>query len=120
MTVLLSSAAPVLGEVLLVRSHSVIGSQQGLHACLLPLVSGQHQGGLAIAALQVRIGRVLQEEEQDGGVAVARCTHERGVASAALQVDARASLQQLPHHLQLAVARGGVQQAEGYSPTVVS
>ena len=36
---------------------------------------------------------MLQQDEQDGEVAVARCIHERGVAAAVLQVDARAPLQ---------------------------
>eukprot|EP00964_Phaeocystis_antarctica_P026355 scaffold14843_cov70-Phaeocystis_antarctica.AAC.1 len=40
--------------------------------------------------------------------------NEPGVALAGLQVDARASLQQLPHDLQLAVCYGGVQQAEAH------
>eukprot|EP00964_Phaeocystis_antarctica_P134526 scaffold98808_cov69-Phaeocystis_antarctica.AAC.14 len=90
-----------------------LGSQQGLHACLVPIVSGLHQGGDAPDVLQVRVGRVLQQDEHGGEVALARCIHERGEAVAAWQVDARASLQQLPHHLQLAVDYGGVQQAVG-------
>eukprot|EP00964_Phaeocystis_antarctica_P045401 scaffold26128_cov71-Phaeocystis_antarctica.AAC.1 len=90
-----------------------LGSQQGLHACLVPSTSGRHQGGHAFVALQVGVGRVLQEEIQDGEVAVVRSRNERGAAEAARQVDARASLQQLPHHLQLAVGRGGVQQGCG-------
>ena len=62
-------------------------------------VGGQHQGGAALAGLQDRVGRVLQEKEHDGKVAVVRSLHERGEAEAALQVDARASLQQHLHHL---------------------
>ena len=46
-----------------------------------------------------------------------RSFHERGAAEAIWQVDARASLQQLPYHLQLAEGCGGVQQAEGLGPT---
>eukprot|EP00964_Phaeocystis_antarctica_P053067 scaffold31098_cov75-Phaeocystis_antarctica.AAC.1 len=95
------------------------GVQQGLHALLVPLVSSHHQGGVAAlvdatAALHVRVGRVLQEEEHDGCVAVARSFHERGVAEAVRQVDLRASLQQLPHHLQAAVGYGSVQQGRGW------
>eukprot|EP00964_Phaeocystis_antarctica_P155126 scaffold124113_cov63-Phaeocystis_antarctica.AAC.6 len=70
-----------------------LGSQQGLHARLLPFESGTHQGGAAVAVLQVTVGQVLQEDEQDGEVAVGRSSHERGEAEAAWQVDARASLQ---------------------------
>ena len=50
---------------------------------------------------------------------VARCIHERGEAEAVLQVDARAPLQQLPHHLQVIVGCGGVQQGFGYGLTVI-
>eukprot|EP00964_Phaeocystis_antarctica_P088871 scaffold56574_cov57-Phaeocystis_antarctica.AAC.1 len=71
-----------------------------------------HQGGAAEQVLQVKAGRVLQEEEQGGEVAVDRSIHERGVAEAAWQVDARASLQQLPHHLHVVVSCGSVQQGE--------
>ena len=85
-----------------------LGSQQGLHARLVPLVSGQHQSGDAVGVLQVGVGRVLQQDEQDGGMAVVRSLHERGAAEAGWQVDARASLQQLPHHLQVAAGRGKV------------
>eukprot|EP00964_Phaeocystis_antarctica_P151158 scaffold118718_cov66-Phaeocystis_antarctica.AAC.2 len=46
--------------------------------------------------------------------------HERGGAGDVWQVDARASLQQLPHHLQLIVDRGGMQQGFGYDLTVAS
>eukprot|EP00964_Phaeocystis_antarctica_P002591 scaffold1357_cov36-Phaeocystis_antarctica.AAC.1 len=70
-----------------------LGSQQGLRARLLPPVSGPYQGSVAFAGLQVRNGRVHQQDEQDGEVAVARSSHERGEAEAGLQVDARASLQ---------------------------
>eukprot|EP00964_Phaeocystis_antarctica_P150737 scaffold118225_cov60-Phaeocystis_antarctica.AAC.3 len=86
------------------------GSQQGLHARLLPFASGHYQGSLPIPALQVRVGRVLQEETQDREAAVACSGHERGVADASLQVDACASLQQYPHHLHVAVGCGDVQQ----------
>eukprot|EP00964_Phaeocystis_antarctica_P077162 scaffold47815_cov67-Phaeocystis_antarctica.AAC.1 len=76
-----------------------LGSQQGLHARLLPSGSSLNQGGLAIAGLQVGVGCVLQEEEQGGEVA---------------QVDARASVQQLPHHLhEVAVGCDDVEQADG-------
>ena len=51
-------------------------------------------------------------------VALARSIHERGDAEAAWEVDARASLQQLPHHLQLVVARGDVQHGLGHGLTV--
>ena len=94
-----------------------LGSQQRLHARLVPFASGIHQGGAALDVLQVGVGRVLQQDEHDGEVAVVRSIHERGAAEAARQVDARASLQQLPHHLQLAVGCGGVQQGDGCGPT---
>eukprot|EP00964_Phaeocystis_antarctica_P072206 scaffold44129_cov61-Phaeocystis_antarctica.AAC.5 len=100
-----------------------LGSQQSLHARLVPSASeesGRHQGTVASAGLQVRVGRVLQQDEQDGGVAVARSIHERGEAEVGWQVDARASLQQHPHHLQLAVARGGVQQGCGCGLAIFS
>eukprot|EP00964_Phaeocystis_antarctica_P072118 scaffold44064_cov70-Phaeocystis_antarctica.AAC.7 len=53
---------------------------------------------------------IIRAEAQDGCVAVAHSFHERGVAEAAWQVDARAALQQHPHHLQLALGCSGVQQ----------
>eukprot|EP00964_Phaeocystis_antarctica_P120502 scaffold84248_cov61-Phaeocystis_antarctica.AAC.2 len=90
-----------------------LGSQQGLHACLVPSASGPHQSGLACVPLQVGVGRVLQENTQDGEVAAVRSMHERGATEAGRHVDARASLQQLPHHLQVAVGCGGVQQGCG-------
>ena len=80
-----------------------LGSQQRLDARLVPMVSGRYQGGDALVVLQVEVGRVLQQDEQDGGVAEVRSIHERGAAEAAWQADTRAPLQQLPHHLQLAV-----------------
>ena len=46
-----------------------VGSQQRLHARLVPSESGLHQGVVAAVVLQVRVGRVLQEDEHDGGVA---------------------------------------------------
>ena len=62
---------------------------------------------------------MLQEDEKDGEVTVGRSTYERGDAAvAAWQIDARASLQQHPHHLQLAVGCGGVQQGDGCVPAV--
>ena len=70
--------------------------------------------------LLVNAGRLLQQDEQDGEVAAVCSFLERGAAEAALQVDARASLQQLPHHLQLIVGCGDVEQAEGRSPTLIS
>ena len=96
-----------------------LGSQQRLHARLLPCRSGRHQGGAADDELHVDVGRVLQQEEHDGEVwpRSAVCIHERGgadgarhddpraslhgrgAAEAGLQVDARAQLQQLPHHI---------------------
>jgi hypothetical protein len=94
-----------------------LGTDQGLHARLVPMVSGSHQGGFAVDVLQVGVGRVLQQDKHDGGVAGDRSVHERGDAEAAWQVDARASLQQLPHHLQLAKGCGGEQQSSGYGPT---
>ena len=95
-----------------------------------------HESGDTAPRLQVRVSRVLQEDTQDGEVAVVRSSHERGVAKAALQVDARASLQQLRDdlnvrirarargrgrarlgfglaHLKVAVGCGGVQEGEG-------
>eukprot|EP00964_Phaeocystis_antarctica_P019346 scaffold10687_cov53-Phaeocystis_antarctica.AAC.4 len=83
-----------------------LGSQQGLHACFVPLVSGMGQGGGAVDVLQVGVGRVLQQEEHDGQVAVGHSIHERGAAVAGWQVNARASLQQLPHDLQVAEGEG--------------
>ena len=90
-----------------------LGSEQRLHARLLPFTSGQHHGGEALVGQQVGVGRVLQEHEHDGEVAVARCVHERGEAEADLQVDARAPLQQLPHHRQVVVECGSVQEGCG-------
>eukprot|EP00964_Phaeocystis_antarctica_P044829 scaffold25775_cov70-Phaeocystis_antarctica.AAC.1 len=49
-----------------------------------------------------------------------RSIHERGAAEAVWQVDARATLQQHPHDLQVAVSCGGVQQSCTYGVTVVS
>ena len=61
------------GAAALVKQLDVsLGSQQRLDASLLPFTSGRHQGGHAFDVLQVRIGRVLQEEEEDGGMAVER------------------------------------------------
>ena len=40
--------------------------------------------------LQVRVGRVLQEDEQDRQMAVLCSSHECGKAVTGLQVDARA------------------------------
>ena len=97
-----------------------LGAQQGLHARLLPFVSGSHQGGAAVDGLQVGVGRVLQQDEYDGEVAIARSIHERGEAEAASQVDARAPLQQHPHHLQVAVTRNGVQQGCGCGMTALT
>eukprot|EP00964_Phaeocystis_antarctica_P019345 scaffold10687_cov53-Phaeocystis_antarctica.AAC.3 len=99
------------GLTVLVEQLGVgLGAQQGLHARLFPSGSGHHQGGGVVDVLQVRVSRVLQQEEQDGGVAVARSTHECGVSEAAWQVNARALIQQLPHDLQVAVGCGGMQQ----------
>eukprot|EP00964_Phaeocystis_antarctica_P110436 scaffold74795_cov63-Phaeocystis_antarctica.AAC.2 len=85
-----------------------LGSQQGLHTRLLPSGSSPHQGGVAVDVLQ------------DREVAVARSIYERGGTKVGLQVDICSSLQQLPHHLQVAVACGGVQQGEVRAPTVTS
>ena len=67
------------GVAVLVEQLGVgTGSQQGLHARLVPSHSGQYQGGAAVDVLQVGVGRVLQQNEQDGEVALARsraCTH---------------------------------------------
>ena len=54
------------GEAVVIEQLGVgLGSQQGLHACLLPVASGVHQGGAAVdAGLQVNVGRVLQQNEQ--------------------------------------------------------
>mmetsp|Transcript_6470 Transcript_6470/g.15990 ORF Transcript_6470/g.15990 Transcript_6470/m.15990 type:complete len:200 (-) Transcript_6470:285-884(-) len=97
------------------------GSQQGLHARHVPLGRGQHECGVAVDVLHVRAGRVLQEEEHCGDVAVARSLHERGAASArervGLQIDARASLQQPLHHLQMAGGCAGMQQSYFYGLT---
>eukprot|EP00964_Phaeocystis_antarctica_P160815 scaffold132691_cov63-Phaeocystis_antarctica.AAC.1 len=72
---------------------------QGLHARLFPVGRSHHQGGHAVAVLQVRVGRVLQQDGCGGEVAGICRSHERGDAEAGRQVDARASLQQHPHHL---------------------
>ena len=81
------------GEAVFVEQLSVgLGSQQRLHARLLPFARSHHQGGVALDASQVRVGRVLQEDEQDGEVAVPCSMHERGVAEAGLQVDVRSFL----------------------------
>eukprot|EP00964_Phaeocystis_antarctica_P055097 scaffold32394_cov59-Phaeocystis_antarctica.AAC.1 len=95
-----------------------LGSQQRLHAWHLPSASGLHEGGDTAPGLQVRVGRVLQEDAQDGEVAVVRSSHERRVAKAALQVDTRTSFQQHRDDLKVAVACGGVQEGEGYGLTV--
>ena len=58
-------------------------------------------------------------EEEQGRVVTAKCSnHERGEAETGWQVDARASLQQLLHQLQLTGTRGSVQQGESRGPTV--
>ena len=94
-----ASGGPVQGRAAVVVEQLGVGpgSQQGPHARLVPL--GPHQGGLAVGFLQVGVGRMLQQNEHDGEVAVVRRAHERGAAQPGLQVDARASLQQHPHHL---------------------
>ena len=66
-----------------------LGAQQGLHARLVRLASGIHQGGVAVDVLQVGVGRVLQEEEQDGEVVAERSNHERGVAGVRHRVSPR-------------------------------
>eukprot|EP00964_Phaeocystis_antarctica_P138324 scaffold103006_cov66-Phaeocystis_antarctica.AAC.7 len=66
------------------------------------------------------VGRVLQEDEHDGEVAVLCSSRERGEAVAGLQVDARALLQQLLRDLQLADGSSCVQQGYGSGLTVVS
>eukprot|EP00964_Phaeocystis_antarctica_P010163 scaffold5570_cov69-Phaeocystis_antarctica.AAC.2 len=86
-----------------------LGAQQGLHARLVPVMSGHHQGTTAVSL-----------QEHDGEVAVVRSIHERGDAEAARQVDARASLQQHPHHLQPATGYSGMQQAEGFELALAS
>ena len=67
-----------------------LGSQQGLHARLVPLVSGRHQAGAAVDVLRVRVGRVLQEDVQARKMAVLCSSHKSGETVAARQVDARA------------------------------
>ena len=110
-----------------------LGSQQRVSACLVPSESGQHQGGGAVDVLQVGVGRCggavdflrvgvigrdqVQQKDNDFGVTVERSTHERGATVAVRQADARASPPQLPHHIQVAVGCGGVQQAEGCGST---
>ena len=47
-----------------------------------PYVSGDHQRGATPVGLQVGVGRVLQEDEHDGEMALVRSFHERGVAKA--------------------------------------
>eukprot|EP00964_Phaeocystis_antarctica_P043234 scaffold24790_cov53-Phaeocystis_antarctica.AAC.1 len=81
-----------------------LGSQQRLHAWHVSSASGLNEGGDTAPGLQVRVGRVLQEDEQDGQVAVVRGSHERRVAEAALQVDTRTSFQQHRDDLKVAVA----------------
>ena len=39
---------------------------------LLPFASGRHQGGATQAGLQVKVNRVLQQQNEDGEVAVER------------------------------------------------
>eukprot|EP00964_Phaeocystis_antarctica_P114414 scaffold78380_cov61-Phaeocystis_antarctica.AAC.5 len=102
------------GAALFVEQLGVgLGSQQGLHARLVPSASGHHQGGGTLAGLQVGVGRVLQQDEHDGEVAAVRSDHERSEAEAVWQVDARAPFQQLPHDLQLVVGCGNAQQGRG-------
>ena len=55
-----------------------LGSQQRLHARLVPAESGPHQGGATEVGLQVGVGRKLQQDEQDGEVAHVHSMHERG------------------------------------------
>eukprot|EP00964_Phaeocystis_antarctica_P007906 scaffold4254_cov60-Phaeocystis_antarctica.AAC.2 len=115
------SSEIVGGAAVLVEQLGVgLGSQQGLHARLSPVESGRHQGGSSHVGLQVGFGRVLQQDEQDVEVAVARSIIERGDAKAGLQVDGSPSLQQHSHHLQVVVACGGVQQGGCCRPTVFS
>jgi len=56
--VLEGGARPLLSKQLGVG----LGSQQRLHARLVPLVNGHHQGGGTVEVLQVGVGRVLQEQ----------------------------------------------------------
>ena len=72
-----------------------VGSEQGLRALLLPSVSSRHQSGAAVDGLQVGVGRVLEQKEQDGEVTTHSSLHERGGAVAAWQVDGGAPLQHL-------------------------
>ena len=98
-----------MARELLKRGASVdLQGSLGSTALMIAAGRGHHQGGAAVVGLQVRVGRVLQEEEHDGEVAAVRSKHERGGTEGGLQVDARASLQELPHDRQVAVGCGGV------------
>eukprot|EP00964_Phaeocystis_antarctica_P058330 scaffold34597_cov60-Phaeocystis_antarctica.AAC.2 len=70
------------------RLGAGLGSQQGLHARLVPIFSSQHKGSATLVGLQVRVGRVMQQDEYDTEVAVACSSHERGEAEVGWQVDA--------------------------------
>eukprot|EP00964_Phaeocystis_antarctica_P026040 scaffold14647_cov60-Phaeocystis_antarctica.AAC.4 len=99
------------------------------YRALMPSLSSS-SGGVAVDILRVRVGRVLQQDDHDGGVGVdaraslqqlphdvqiagGRSSHERGASDAGSQVDARASIQQHLQHLQLFARHGDVHQAEG-------
>ena len=71
-------------EAMLVAQLGVgVGSEQGLCALLVPSASSSHhQGGNTVDVLQVGVGRVLEQKEQDGDVVTHSSTHESGVAEA--------------------------------------
>ena len=61
-----------------------LGSQQRLHARLVPLASGHHQGGAALVGLQVGVGLGSQQRLHARLVPTASCKHQGGVAEVVL------------------------------------
>eukprot|EP00964_Phaeocystis_antarctica_P025222 scaffold14156_cov56-Phaeocystis_antarctica.AAC.2 len=71
----------------------------------MAIPSSGHQCGVAQLALQVHVGRRLQQRSHDGGMAMPRGPHqsgESGLATAA-QVHASRGLQQCKHDGSMAV-----------------
>eukprot|EP00964_Phaeocystis_antarctica_P109852 scaffold74268_cov74-Phaeocystis_antarctica.AAC.3 len=84
--------------------------QQLLHALLLALASGHHQGGRPLSVLQVDARLVLEQQAHHGVLTFRRCHHESGAVHGTAQVDAGTALQQLLRHAQAPTQRGCVQQ----------
>ena len=64
------------GVALFVEKLGPVARRRACMHALCPFVSGQHQGGDAAGGMQVGVGRVLQQNEHDGWVAVERSTHD--------------------------------------------